>query len=230
MTKFLEQQNIPFFLPTFNADFDRILGNDLFVMIKGQILFRNEKGQPVITHIDDNKNDYTEEHYNQLPENAPFQLIQGKLVYMPSPFDIHQKVLGNLHFEFRLFLRENPLGEVRFAPLDVKFDKNNIFQPDLLFISNQRKHIIKNHIIGAPDLVVEITSRGTKTVDEKEKKEIYGKYNVLEYWIINTEKQYIEVFNNKKGKLKLTKKVTKTGLIPSNVLPNLSIDLKDILI
>ena len=48
------------------------LGNDLFVMIKGQIIFRDEKGQPVITHIDDNKNDYTEEHYNQLPENAPF--------------------------------------------------------------------------------------------------------------------------------------------------------------
>ncbi len=230
MTKLIEQQNIPLFLPTFNADFDHILGNDPFLIIKGQLLFRNEKNQPVITHIDNKTSSYTEEDYAKLPENAPYQLIQGKLIHMPSPFDRHQKVLGNLYFEFRLFLKNEPLGEVRFAPLDVKFDKDNIFQPDLLFISNARKAIIQKHIIGAPDLVVEITSRGTKSIDEKEKKEIYGKYNVLEYWIINIEKKYVEVFNNKKGKLKLTKKISATGLIPSKVLPTLSLDLKDILI
>jgi len=230
MTKFIEQQNIPFSLPTYDADFDHILGNDLFLIIKGQLLFRNEKGQPVITHIDNKKRNYTEKHYNQLPENAPYQLIQGKLIYMPSPFDIHQKVLGKLHVKTYLHIEAHDLGEVRFAPLDVKFDKDNIFQPDLLFISNERKAIIQKHIIGAPDLVVEITSRGTKSIDEKEKKEIYGKYNVLEYWIINIEKKYVEIFNNKKGKLKLTKKISKTGLIPSKVLPTLSLDLKDILV
>jgi len=79
-------------------------------------------------------------------------------------------------------------------------------------------------------LVVEITSSGTKSIDEKKKKEIYGKYNVLEYWIINIEKKYIEVFNNKKSKLKLTKKVSEEGVIPSKVLPTLSLDLKDILV
>lgn len=230
MTKFIEQQNIPFSLPTYDADFDRILGKDPFLLIKGQLLFRNKKGQPVITHIDNKKRNYTEEHYNQLPKNAPFQLIQGKLIYMPSPFDTHQKVLGKLHVKIYLHLEAHDLGEVRFAPLDVKFDKDNIFQPDLLFISNERKHIIQNHIIGAPDLVVEITSKGTKSVDEKEKKEIYGKYNVLEYWIINTQKKYIEVFNNKKGKLKLVKKISEKGLIPSTVLPKLSLNLKDILV
>ncbi|GEM_PF-5819824 len=55
MTKFVEQQNIPFSLPTYDADFDRILGKDPFLLIKGQLLFRNKKGQPVITHIDNKK-------------------------------------------------------------------------------------------------------------------------------------------------------------------------------
>ncbi len=229
MTKFIEQQSIPFYLPTYSADFDRILGDDVFMMLKGQILFRNEKGQPVISNIDNKKHIYTEAEYKLLPENAPYQLIQGKLLYMPSPFDRHQEILGNLHFEFRLYLREHELGQVRFAPLDVKFDEENIFQPDLLFVSNERKDIIQNHIIGAPDLVVEIVSKGTKKVDEQQKKEIYGKYDVLEYWIINPAENYIQVFNNKNGKLKLTKKITKEGLIPSKVLPTLSLDLKVIL-
>jgi len=229
MTKYLEQQSIPFCLPTYSADFDRILGDDLFMMLKGQILFRDEGGQPVLSNIDNQNNNYTEEEYQLLPEKAPYQLIQGKLIYMPSPFDRHQKILGNLHFEFRLYLRENDLGEVRFAPLDVKFDKENIFQPDLLFISNERKDIIQNHIIGAPDLVVEIVSKSTKKVDEQQKKEIYGKYDVLEYWIINPAENYIQVFNNKNDQLKLTKKITKEGEIPSKVLPKLSLDLKAVL-
>lgn len=229
MTKFIEQPSIPFCLPTYSADFDRILGADLFMMLKGQILFRDKEGQPVLSNIDNKNNIYTEEEYQLLPENAPYQLIQGKLIYMLSPFDRHQKILGNLHFEFRLYLRENALGQVRFAPLDVKFDKENIFQPDLLFVSNERKDIIQNHIIGAPDLVVEIVSKGTKKVDEQQKKEIYGKYNVLEYWIINPEENYIQVFNNKNGQLKLTKKINKEGVISSKVLPTLSLDLKTIL-
>lgn len=229
MTKFLEQQNLPFFLPAYNADFDQILGNERFVIIKGQILFRDKKGIPVLTHIDNSKNVYTEKEYNQLPESAPYQLIQGKLIYMPSPFDIHQKILGKLHVKTYLHVESNNLGEVRFAPLDVKFDKQSIVQPDLLFISNERKAIIQKHIVGAPDLVVEIISRGTKSTDEKEKKEIYGKYNVLEYWIIYPNKAVIEVFNNKKGKLEKTATITKEGLIPSKVLPNLSLDLKEIL-
>ncbi len=229
MTKVLAQQELPFFLPTYSADFDRILGNDPFVMIRGQILFRDKDGIPVLTHIDNDKNIYTENEYNQLPESAPFQLIQGKLIYMPSPFKQHQEILGNLYLALRIFLKTNQIGNVFFAPLDVKFNKKNIFQPDLLFVSNARKDIIQNHIIGAPDLVVEIVSRSTKSVDEKEKKEIYGKHNVLEYWIIYPDKGIIEVFNNKKGKLKKTTTITKEGLIPSKVLPNLSLDLKEIL-
>ena len=94
-TKVIEQQNIPFILPTHHADFNHILGNNRFILVQGQLLFRDERGQPVITYIDENSDSYTEKEYNQLPESAPFQLIQGKLIYMPSPFDIHQKVLGN---------------------------------------------------------------------------------------------------------------------------------------
>ena len=73
MTKFIEQQDLPFLIPTFNADFDRILGSDPFLTIKGQILFRDKKGIPVLTHIDNKKNSYSEAHYNQLPSKAPYQ-------------------------------------------------------------------------------------------------------------------------------------------------------------
>ena len=70
---------------------------------------------------------------------------------------------------------------------------------------------------------------GTKKVDEIDKKEVYGKHNVLEYWIIDTTKLNVKVFNKKNSKLRLTKKIEKEGLIPSKILTNLSINLKDLL-
>jgi Uma2 family endonuclease len=83
-----------------------------------------------------------------------------------------------------LSIKKSKAGKIRFAPLDVHFDKKNIFQPDLLFISNERKEIIQRFIQGAPDLIGEILS-SNRSHDLGEKKEVYGKYNVLEYWAID---------------------------------------------
>lgn len=70
--------------------------------------------------------------------------------------------------------------------MDVYFTEQNIYQPDILFISNERQHIIEDgKIDGAPDLIIEVLSKGTEKLDRITKKAVYEKCGVLEYWIVD---------------------------------------------
>ncbi len=88
------------------------------------------------------------------------------------------------------------LGELRIAPYDVYFDKHNVFQPDIVFVSKENVHIIKkNGLHGAPDLVIEIFSSGTQDYDRSEKRLIYEKYRVKEYWLVEPESKEVTIIN-----------------------------------
>jgi Uma2 family endonuclease len=63
-------------------------------------------------------------------------------------------------------------------PMDVKLDEGNVLQPDILYITGERKEIIKDRVEGAPDLVIEILSPSNAYYDLRQKKNIYEKYGV----------------------------------------------------
>lgn len=168
------------------------------------------------------------EEYNELPEGAKYQLIKGKIVEMPSPTETHQRILGDLFINVSTYVKNKNLGIVRFAPLDVHLDQENVFQPDMLFISNENRHIVKQTIYGAPDLVVEILSPSTAYYDWEEKKEMYAQYGVKEYWIINPEKQYIEIYKNKNLEFEMEVKIKKQGIVVSEVIAGFTFELADL--
>ena len=78
--------------------------------------------------------------------------------------------------------------------MDVHLDEGNIFQPDLIFISNENRHIIKERIEGAPDLVAEILSPSTSSNDKIHKKAQYERFGVKEYWIVDPVHLIIDQF------------------------------------
>ena len=176
------------------------LGARHFKLVGEQVVFQDATGNFVITCIAKNK-EYQEEHFELLPESAPFQLIEGRLVFMASPTDNHQKISGNLHYFIKDYLMKNPIGEVRYAPLDVRLDEKNVVQPDILFVSIRRTSIIEKKIKGAPDFIIEILSPGNPEYDKKVKLGLYGRFLVQEYWIVHPEEQWIEVYHNKAGVL-----------------------------
>ncbi len=76
-----------------------------------------------------------------------------------SPATRHRWALWDLLESLLAYLAKIPLGEILFAPLDVRLSFDTALQPDLIFISAARAQIIQeNFIAGAPDLVVEILS------------------------------------------------------------------------
>ena len=138
---------------------------------------------------------YTYADYLETSDDERYELLHGALVMAPAPREIHQSILGRLHIDMGVFLDEHNLGYIYFSPFDVVLSDENVVQPDLLFISNERAHsITPDNIQGAPDLVVEILSPATAERDRTVKFELYAEHGVQEYWIVDPDARSITVF------------------------------------
>jgi Uma2 family endonuclease len=176
------------------------------------------------------KKKYTAEDYMMLEEGAPFQLINYDLIMSPSPTPAHQVLSVRIvNAIFNFLESKNDDGFLVSAPMDVKFDDGNILQPDVLYISAERKsEIVKDRIEGAPDLVIEILSPSNAYYDLRQKKDIYQKFGVKEYIIIDPIALNFELYILNNGIYQLHQKAEKTEKLHSVILPGLIFDLAKI--
>ena len=136
----------------------------------------------------------TYEDYCNTPDDERYELLDGDLVMTPAPGTAHQRVVLDLSILLGLSVKRTGVGEVYIAPVDVVLSDTDVVQPDLLFVSNERAHIItKANVQGAPDLVVEILSPSTADRDLTVKRALYAKHGVQEYWIVDTDAKTVTV-------------------------------------
>ena len=104
---------------------------------------------------------FTYEDYRTTPADERYELLDGDLIMAPAPNLKHQRVQFRLGRRLGQFIEERALGEFFFAPCDVVLADTDVVQPDLLFVSRDREHLLRggDNVRGAPDLVVEILSR-----------------------------------------------------------------------
>ena len=154
------------------------------------------------------------------------QIINGEEVMSSAPFRYHQYIISNLYDELKPFVKKNRFGTIELSPLDVILEEGvNRLQPDLFFISTANAAIIQDWIRGVPDMVIEVVSKGSLKRDTQDKKAIYEKYGVAEFWLVFPEFQTIEIFNLAHGKYVLTSFAEITGSVQSTVLQGFSMDI-----
>jgi Uma2 family endonuclease len=123
------------------------------------------------------------------------EIIDGEHYATPSPMTKHQAVSANLLAALHVYLREHPSGAVFAAPFDVVLSEYDIVEPDLIYIARERAHILtEKHVRGAPDLVAEILSPGTRRTDEITKRRLYERFGVVEYWVIDPELDTVKIY------------------------------------
>jgi Uma2 family endonuclease len=134
--------------------------------------------------------------YAALPDDGHrYQLLEGELVMTPSPNAWHQAASREIFVGLVRFVRLHEMGEVFAAPLDVMLSDRVVLQPDIFFISKDRAGILQDgRILGAPDLCVEILSPGTERIDRVRKLELYARFDVTHYWIVDLEARTIEEY------------------------------------
>ncbi len=120
-----------------------------------------------------------------LPDDGfKYQVIGGVVVMSPSPTPHHQALLLEVCSQIRDFLKVQPIARV-FPDIDVRFGADLVYRPDLVVVLNARLPKPLRRIDVAPDLIVEILSPGTASMDEQTKLADYERCGVREYWIVN---------------------------------------------
>jgi Uma2 family endonuclease len=173
----------------------------------------------------------TYDDYRSLPDDGNrYEIIGGELLMSPSPTSYHQIISFNLALKLRHYVDDHKLGRVLYAPLDVVLSMRDVVQPDLMYISSERMDIIAdNNIVEAPDLVIEITSEGTQTIDRTRKKSLYEKYGVREYWIVDPIEKTVEQFIGQSDKsFERKAKAKKTQLLVSTVIKGFTLSVEEV--
>lgn len=121
------------------------------------------------------------------------ELLDGELIVSPSPKVRHQRLLRRLAMSFMNHIENNPGGEMFFAPLDVVLSDINVVEPDLFFIADSQSDVIgEKNVQGPPMLVVEVVS--DTRLDRVRKRDIYARFGVPEYWIVDPDADRVEVY------------------------------------
>ena len=175
---------------------------------------------------------YTIEDFHKmesLDENHYYELIEGEIVKKNAPTPRHQAILGNINDILRTHVKSKNLGTVLFAPIDVFLDANNQLQPDLIFIAQEKKHIItSNGIEGVPTIVIEIISPSTGKYDRGGKMRVYKRHAVAEYWIIDPKSQSVEIYVYRDGDYDLDSFAVENGNLITTIFPELTLKAEDI--
>jgi Uma2 family endonuclease len=152
-------------------------------------------------------------------------LIDGELVVTPSPIPIHQIICSNIVYALERIVREQRLGRVLAAPVDIRFTPDNVLIPDIIFIARDRLHVVGPKTVDAPpDLVVEILSPGTRQRDLTVKRDLYMQFGVREYWVVDPAARTFTVYE-RVGNGYRSVPPMKGGAIQSVVLPSLQLTL-----
>jgi len=148
-----------------------------------------------------NPRPWTYELYALLPEDGRrHEIIGGEHYVTPSPDVRHQRVVAEVAFALTSVVKSGGQGVVLTAPCDVFLSETDTVQPDVLYISRERSAIMtETKIQGAPDLVVEVLSPSTRRRDEILKRDLYERFGVVEYWIVDPELETVKVWRRLSG-------------------------------
>jgi len=145
----------------------------------------------------------------------------------PSPR--HGVAVANLCGIFWNYARATGRGRVFGSPVDVVLSPYNVLHPDVFFVTAERTSIIDERKIGGPpDIAVEILSDSTRHRDRVEKKDLYARFGVREYWIVDPVARRVEMFVLEGGELRERGRAGPGETFASAILPDLTISVDEI--
>ena len=137
----------------------------------------------------------TYEDLLKLPDDDKrHELIDGVHYVMSSPVLRHQRVVRRLGLSIGNFVDATGSGEMFPVAVDVVLSPYDVVVPDLIFVSEERRHLLQEkNIPGPPDLVAEVLSPSTRHKDRLLKRRLFEREGVREYWILDPEKNTVRV-------------------------------------
>jgi Uma2 family endonuclease len=172
----------------------------------------------------------TYDDYCLLPNDRNrYEILDGELSVTPAPTTRHQTALGNLYRFLANHVVANQLGKLFIAPTDLILASTTVVQPDLIFVGNDRLNIVTERAIeGSPTLVIEILSPTTHRTDRVTKAQLYAKYQVPQYWLMDPDQQTLEAYELVIDRYDLAASARDAEVFAPSLFPGLSIQLSNL--
>jgi Uma2 family endonuclease len=161
-----------------------------------------------------------------------YEIIDGELYVTRSPHIRHQGAGGNIHFELETWSRQTKLGKPFQTP-GVIFTPTDAVIPDVVWASHEVLAAgidDAGHFTIAPELMVEILSPGQQNEqrDKELKLKLYSRHGVQEYWVVNWQRQNLEVYRRENAQLHLVATLLATDTLTSPLLPGFTVPIAQI--
>jgi Uma2 family endonuclease len=133
-------------------------------------------------------------HLQNTPNDGKrYELVHGELLVNPAPSMIHQRVSRRLLRQLEDYFHDRSIGEVFHAPFDVILTPHDVFEPDLLVVTDHSR-LSNRGVEGPPGLVVEILSPSTRRIDREVKFRRSAELRVPHYWIVDPDAERVECY------------------------------------
>jgi Uma2 family endonuclease len=181
------------------------------------------------------KKKYSYADYLQWQDDKRREIIEGVVYDMNAPLRIHQKISMALCAQLYSYFK-NSACEVYAAPFDVRLtDKSekdqdifDVVQPDISVICDKKK-LDEKGCVGPPEMLIEIMSPSTASIDNIKKRELYEKHGVKEYWILDPANRMMIVYRT--GEDQLYQKpvwYNDKAVVSTQLFPDLQIKLEEV--
>jgi Uma2 family endonuclease len=183
--------------------------------------------EAILTWLDNTH--WTEQAYFALPDsNQIIELANGKLIIHEMPTLAHQRAVRNLAYRLHGWNQRTGAGEVLFAAYPVRLAPGTVREPDVLFYFTEHRDRLGEQYGGPPDLAVEVLSPSTRQTDLREKLAEYAHAGVTEYWVVDAEARWIEVYSLDGERYRRVGRYASGQEVVSLLLPGFAVAVADL--
>lgn len=176
----------------------------------------------------------TIDEFYKMKENTDsiLEYIDGVVYMSPSPSTRHQRISGRLYAKLFNFL-EGKECEAFSAPYDVQLHREDIEEdrvviPDISVICD-KSGMEDSKYVGVPTLIIEILSPSNQSSDLVVKLNLYMKYGVKEYWIVNPMINTVQTYSlNDEGLYDQIDVVKNSGTIDSKIFTGFTVAVEEL--
>ncbi len=135
-----------------------------------------------------------EEFMALLTDGSLYELIEGELVELPLPTDLHGRLISKLSRKLGNFVEEHKLGEV-WTTTGFNLTEKTVRAPYVAFLTASRVPSVSEKAIPVPpDLAVEVISPSDIWNKVYDKIEEYQQAGVRLIWVIFPRGSFVQVY------------------------------------
>jgi Uma2 family endonuclease len=168
-------------------------------------------------------------------DSSHYELLNGRVVMNPPAGYPHGSIGNRIQRLIGNYVAESSLGEVFDSSQGFELPSGDTVEPDHSFVSRERWELAPPPEHGkflrvVPDLVAEVLSTRTASQDRGEKKAIYERNGVREYWLVDPRARCLTQFLAVGGGFDSGRKLGEDERCVSHVLVGLEFQVGSILV